>query len=511
MPITSKNNKRIAKNAMMLYIRMLLIMAVSLYTSRIILEVLGVEDFGIYNVVGGVVTMLGFINSSLSGATSRFITFELGRKEEGDLQKIFRCSVTVHYLLAALILLIGETIGLWFVLEKLVIPPERLNAALWVYQCSIVTIAIMIISAPYNALIIAHERMKAFAYISIIETIAKLLIVVALTQITYDKLIIYSILLVLLQIIIRLIYSFYCTRHFSETSARYLWDKQLSRQIFTYASWTMNGNLAVVGYTQGINILLNIFFGPGVNAARGIAVQVQAAVNSCFNNFLLAVRPQIIKSYAQNDLIYMHKLIIASSKYSFFLILLVSLPLLVNTEYILKLWLNQVPAYTVAFTRLMLLACMNYALSQPTSTAIHATGNIYIFQIVEGTLLLTIVPTAYLLLKFAHISAEGVFVTYLLIELLTQFVRVYIVYPRIQLARKAYFSKILFPICKTILPLIILGTYLWKYFKVENFSQLAISCLFCCFLTITAVFFLGMSRSEREIILLKIKRQLKQS
>lgn len=507
MPSAAENNKRIAKNTAMLYIRMLLIMAVTLYTSRIVLEVLGVEDFGIYNVVGGVVTMLGFINSSLSGATSRFITFELGRGKDGDLKKVFRCAVSVHYLLALVILFLGETVGLWFVLEKMVIPPERMTAALWIYQCSIVTIIVSIISAPYNALIIAYERMSAFAYISIVEAIAKLLIVFLLMQIHYDKLIVYALLLVAIQISIRFLYTIYCNRHFPESNARYLWDKDLSRKIFAYAGWTMNGNLAIVGYTQGLNILLNLFFGPVVNAARGIAVQVQYAVQQFFFNFLMAVRPQIIKSYASGNLEYMHKLIIGSSKYSFYLMLLISMPILVNTEYILYLWLGNVPEHTVAFTRLMLFACMNYALSNPTITAIHATGDLKKFQMIEGSMLLSVVPVAYIFLKYADMPAEGVFVVYWCIEILTQFVRILIVYPRIKLKKSVYFFDILYPILKVSVPLSIFG-FLFSDMAYISFISFVGNVCLCLCLTVLSILFIGMTSVERSFIIDKFYRRI---
>ena len=328
----NQNNKRIAKNSLLLYARMLLVMAVTLYTSRVVLRALGVEDYGIYNVVGGVVAMLGFLNGSLTAATSRFLTFELGKGDDGDLNRVFRCSVTVHYLLAVLILLFAETAGLWFVLEKLVIPAERLNAALWAYQCSVFTILVSIVSTPYNALIVAHERMEAFAYISVAEVLLKLGVAFAIIQPVGDKLIVYALLLAFAQFLVRLLYTVYCSRYFPGIRSRLLWDKEISSKIFSFAGWAMNGNLAVMGYTQGLNILLNLFFGPSVNAARGIAVQVQSAVSQFFNNFFIAVIPQIVKSYAQNDLESMHKLIIGSSKYAFFLALLLVVPLMVTTE-----------------------------------------------------------------------------------------------------------------------------------------------------------------------------------
>lgn len=496
-----ENNKRIAKNTLVLYARMMLIMAVTLYTSRIILKVLGIEDFGIYNVVGGIVTILGFLNSSLSGATSRFITFEIGKGKAGDVNRIFRCAVSAHYLFSLLILLLGETIGLWFVLEKMVIPQERMFAALWVYQCSIFTILITIITSPYNALIIAYERMNIFAYISVFESIAKLLIVFFLANIkSYDKLILYAILLLLIQLIIRLFYSIYCLKYFLGINASYLWDKKMFKEIFVYTGWTLNGYLAVIGYTQGLNILLNLFFGPIVNAARGIAVNVESAVNQFFSNFQMAVRPQIIKSYAQGDLKYMHKLILSSSKYSFYLMLLISVPIIIYTDYILYLWLGQVPEHSVIFVRLILLICMNATLKNPTLIAIHATGNIKKFQLIESTLLLTIVPIAYIFLSYTNMPPESVFIVYLVIEIITQFVRVWIVYPCVNLSRKLYLKEVLFPIFQVLILLSIIIYFLMRNNIIDSFFMFCGNVLLCIVSTAVIIYFIGLKKQERNYI-----------
>lgn len=505
---TSGDSKRIAKNTLLLYGRMALTMLVALFTSRVILQALGVTDFGIYNVVGGVVAMMGFLNGSLGGATSRFITYELGLGDRGDARHVFRCAVSIHYLLAALVLVIAETAGLWFVLEKLVIPDSRMTAALWVYQCSVLTVVVTIISSPYNALIIAHERMSAFAYISIIEVFLKLGIVYLLMAVDADRLILYASLLLVVQVSIRFIYSGYCSRHFPETSSRWLWDKRKSREIFSYAGWTLNGNLAVMGFTQGLNILLNLFFGPAVNAARGISVQVQSAVNQFCTNFFTAIRPQVTKSYAQGELSYMHRLIVYGSKYGFFLILLVAVPILVNTEYILHLWLGQLPAHTAAFTRLMLIACMNYALSNPTLMGIHATGDLKKFQLIEGTLLLTVVPVAYAFLKWGHVQPETVFVIYLLIETFTQFVRVWIVYPRIQMPRRLYLSRILFPLAKVCLPLAACAYALYLYLPVQTFPELLVNVTVCLLVTLLFEYTLGLGGNERRLVHEKLKAAL---
>lgn len=287
----------------MLYFRMIFIMAVNLYTSRVILDVLGASDYGTYNVVGGVVSMLSFITASLSSATSRFITFELGKKD-GNTEKMFRCATTIFYILAIVGFVLAETIGLWFVKTKLNIPVGRENAAFWVYHFSIVTFVLSLISVSYNALIIAKEKMNAFAYIAIYDGLARLVILYLIAVIPYDNLIMYAGFLAIVQLSVRIIYTIYCKRTFSESNGKWLWDGNVSRQLFAYSGWTLSGHLAIVGYTQGINILLNIYFGPVVNAARAIATQVQTALAQFYANFQTAIRPQVIKNYAQGNMEY---------------------------------------------------------------------------------------------------------------------------------------------------------------------------------------------------------------
>ena len=318
----STNNRRIAKNTLLLYFRMLLMIGINLYTSRVILQVLGVEDFGINNVVGGVITMLGFLTGSLAGASSRYITYDLGKGDMEIMKKTFGNILSIHLLLAGLVVVIGETIGLWFMTTQLQIPETRETAAFWVYQFSIISFVLSVISVPYNASIIAHEKMSAFAYISIVDAVLKLLIVYLLLVISYDKLIVYAALFCCIQIFDRIVYSIYCRKHFEETRSKLSFDKKLFKEIFAFAGWTMNGSLAVIGYTQGINVLLNIFFGPAVNAARGIAVQVQNVTRQFCTNFQMALNPQLTKSYATGDYAHMHRLLKVSSKFSFYLMLL---------------------------------------------------------------------------------------------------------------------------------------------------------------------------------------------
>lgn len=308
------DNKRLAKNTLLLYLRMLVSLVVSLYTSRVVLNTLGVTDYGINNVVVGVIALLGFVTGSLGGATSCFLTFDLGRDDQEELKKTFGSIMAIYMLLAGFVVLFGETVGLWLVLNKLVIPHDRMFAALWIYQLSIASSVIGVISAPYNSVIIAHEKMGAFAYMSIFDVVMKLLIVYLLVIAPFDKLIFYNVLYFAVGIIDRVIYGVYSSRRFPEVHAKIKLNWKEAKPIFTFAAWVMNGNLAVIGYTQGLNILLNLFFGPAVNAARGIAVQVQSVLSGFTASFQTAVNPQLTKSYAKGDLQRMHELIILSSK-----------------------------------------------------------------------------------------------------------------------------------------------------------------------------------------------------
>ncbi len=499
-----QNNKRIAKNTLLLYIRMLLLMLISLYTSRVILNTLGVVDYGIYNVVGGIIVMFSFLSGSLSAASSRFITYDLGRGDIFMMKKTFGNIVAIHILLAMLILILGETIGLWFVMHKLQIPENRMVAALWVYQFSIFSFVLNIVSIPYNAAIIAHEQMTVFAYISIVDAIVKLLIVYLLVVIPYDKLIMYAFLFFCVQVLDGIVYGVYSIRHFAETKSKIILDKQQFKKILSFSIWTMNGCLAVVGYTQGINILLNIFFGPSVNAARGVAVQVQSVVQNFCNNFQMALNPQITKSYAQNDLKYMQQLLKVSSKFSFFLLYIISLPLMLEAPLVLKWWLGIVPEYTVSFLRLILCATMLVALSRPLVTSVHATGRIRKFQLIEGTMLLCIVPIAYVLLKFWHISPEYVFFIHIMVELLTQYARIKIVLPMISMQIVDYIKDVLFPILKVLVVSLIFPLIVYN-FLIQSIGSFFIVCVVSVLSVLISVYFWGCSISERNYIVEKIK------
>lgn len=476
---------------------------ISLYTSRVVLSTLGIVDYGINNVVGGVITMLGFLTSSLGGASSRYITYNLGKGDMAALKKTFGNILSIHFILAAIVLVIGETVGLWFMSTQLQIPPERETAALWVYQFSIFSSVLAVISVPYNATIIAHEKMSAFAYISIADTILKLLIVYLIVIIPYDKLIIYAILYFCIQAFDRIVYGIYCSRHFEETHTRLRYDGNLFREIFAFAGWTMNGDLAVIGYTQGLNILLNIFFGPAVNAARGIAVQVQGVCQQFCSNFQMALNPQLTKSYAQGNLDYMHSLLVKSSKFSFYILFFIVLPLVFKTEFVLKLWLGIVPEHTATFLRLILIVGLLYTLSNPIIVSVHATGKLKKFQLIEGTMLLTIVPIAYILLKFFGIRPEYVFVVHIAVELCTQYARMRIVLPMINMKLGDYVRSVLKPIAFVVflspwLP------YITNITVHGQWSSFFLVCIMCVLCISGCVYLIGCTVSERMFIKRKL-------
>lgn len=505
MTNTSQNNKRIIKNTLLLYARMLLLMIISLYTSRVVLNTLGVEDYGIYNVVSGFISMMGFLAGSLGAASSRFITYDLGVGNMYVMKKTFGNIVTIHLLLAVIIFILGETVGLWFVLNKLQIPEARMTAALFVYQFSIFSFMLTIVSVPYNATIIAHERMKAFAYITIVDAVLKLFIVYLLVVIPYDKLIIYAILFFCIQVFDRAVYGIYCYRHFEETKTKLSFNKKLFKEIFSFAVWTMNGNLAVVGYTQGINVLLNMFFGPVVNAARGIAVQVQGIVQNFCNNFHMALNPQLTKSYAQNDLGHMQQLLKVSSKFSFFLLFIISLPLMLEAPLVLKWWLGIVPEHTVNFLRLILCSSMLIALSNPLVVSVHATGKIKKFQAIEGTMLLCIVPIAYVLLKFFGIRPEYVFCVHIAVEILTQYARVRIVLPMISMKCIDYLKEVIVPIIKVIVITPILPLIVYHYID-QSVITFFIICSISVICVLGGVYYWGCIKSEKEFVINKIRQ-----
>lgn len=486
---------------------MLLLMAVTLYTSRVVLATLGVEDYGIYNVVGGVVTLFSFLNGTMSGVTQRFITYELGKGNIQKLRNIFKTAQVIHWVIAGLILILAETIGLWFVSTKLIIPENRFIAAFWVFQFSILSTVIMVISIPYNACIIAHEKMSAFALISIIEVFFKLGIIFLLPIISADKLIIYGFLMLIIHLIIRYIYNKYCIRHFDEAKNRGHYDKSIAKKMANFTSWSLFGGFASVGMNQGINILLNIFFGPSVNAARAVVVQVDVAIHSFVQNFQMAMKPQIVKDYASGHLSHMKSLVNASSKFSFYLLLALSLPLFFESSFILGLWLKIVPEYSVPFLEITIIIALINTLATPLMTAANANGNIKKYQICCGTLQLVLIPVSYLALMLFPYPVL-VYWLYFGITVIAQVARVFIVSNLVKISKREYFEGVLFPVFKVLLIAPILPAIL--YFNLnEGFLRLLSITIISAISVLIVMYFFGISIQERKYIIQKLYKKKK--
>jgi len=477
-------------------------MGVSLYTSRIVLNTLGVTDFGIYNVVGGVVAMFSLINGSLSAASQRFITFELGKKTGQRLKETFSITVTIHTLIAIVIFILAETVGLWFLNAKMNIAPERMAAANWVFQCSVLTFLIEIISVPYNASIIAHEHMKAFAYVSIIEVSLKLGVVFLLQYFIFDKLELYAILILMVYVIIRLIYGIYCKIHFPECKYRFYWDRTLFRKIASFAGWNFIGASSSVLMTQGINILLNLFFGVIVNAAQGIAMQVQNAIGSFINNFMTALNPQITKSYAGGDREYMMTLVQQGARFSFYLMFILSLPVLIETESILKLWLKIVPEYAVIFVRLSLIYAISQTLSNTLITAMLATGNIKRYQIIVGGIQLLNFPFSYIVLRIG-LPPQSTLLIAIVISFVCLFARLWLLRGMIGLSAKYYLSKVFGNVMLVATSSVLIPIVVYTHME-SGFIRLFTVCVVSVLSTLIVMYFIGLTAKEKVFIKDKI-------
>lgn len=504
----SDNTKRIAKNTIYLYFRMLLLMVVSFYTSRVILAELGVEDYGIYNVVGGVVSMLGVLNSSLSGANSRFLAAAIGKQDIHELNKVMSCVKFIHWCLAAIVFFLAETIGLWFVYNKLVIPDTRIEAALYCYHLSVITIIISMISIPYNSLIIAREKMNAFAYISIFDALLRLLIVFLLEYQPYDKLIAFGFLTMLIQISIRLIYAIYCGKHFEESKIMPTYSKKFFRKIFNFSSYSLIGNLSCMFYNQGLSILLNMFFGPIVNAARAISQQVQGGCSNLVVNFQMAVQPQITKTWVNKEVKYNHMLITYSSRFSFYLSAIMVFPILYVTEDLLSLWLVTVPEYTIPFVRIALLCALIESFQHEMVAAIHATGEIAKFHIWEGCTLLTVLPASYICLRFLNVNAKDIMWVYFFIQLITQYIRIKIVLPQIGMPFRYYMGIVLIPI---LLPIFFytIPIFLTKFINISSTKELFVFLLLGLFYTCFITYIFGLKKNEKQFVKKQLYRRFR--
>ena len=498
MSANTNNSKRIAKNTIFLYIRMLFSMVVALYTSRVVLNALGVEDYGLYGVVGGIVVFFNVISGSLNAAISRFITFELGKEELERLNKVFCTAVNIQLLMSVLFVVLAEIVGVWFLNNHLNVPEGRLSAAHWVLQSSIISFAVGLLSVPYNSTIIAHERMDAYAYISILSTFLNLGVALVIDYIIFDKLIFYAFAILGINVIMQFIYAFYCRTHFPETRWRLVKDKVLLKEMTSFAGWNFLGASSGVLMGQGVNMLMNVFFGVAVNAARGIAGQVDNAINMLVNNFTVALNPQITKSYASGDLKYMHDLVCKGAKYSFFIMLLPSLPILLETETILQLWLKQVPEMTVVFLRLTILISLNSVLSQTLIASMLANGHIKKYQIVVGGLNMLIFPLSYVAFKLGLPSYASYVINFFIffIELIARLV---LLKEMVSLSISKYLNQVLLRITYVSVLSIPIPIF-FCLFMPSGIIRLLISILLCLICTAISIYYFGLEDLEQKWI-----------
>lgn len=427
----ASENKRIAKNTGFLYLRMLFVMGVTLYTSRVVLQALGVEDYGLYNVIGGIVVMLGFLNGCASSATSRFLTFSLGSKEGGkehyEYRKVFSAAFFIHLAIAFFIVVLAETVGLWYFNNKLVIPEGRYEAAMWVYQISIVNILVSFTQVPYNASIIAHERMNIYAFVGIYEAVSKLLIAYALTVSTVDKLVLFASLVFGITLSISIYYRFYCIKHFGNIcKIQKVRDWNLYKRLLSFSGWDLIGNFGAAARSQGINLILNLFCGPAVNAARGIAYQVEAALYSFISNFLQAVRPVIIKHYASGEIDRTNNLLYMTGKFSFLLFSCFAIPLSIESDNILELWLVNPPGYASIFLKVVLLTGLVTTINNTLQIGAHACGDVKRLNIFGGSRIFLEIPVIYFVLK-ADASPEWALIIILIGTILINAANLYVV------------------------------------------------------------------------------------
>lgn len=481
---------------------MLVLMLVSLYTSRVVLKILGVEDYGIYNVVGGIVVLFTFINNAMISSTQRYLNYEIGRKENSNAEKIFSISVNIHLLISFLILILSETLGLWFLNNTIQYPDSREFAVQVTYQFSILTTCVKIIRAPYNAAIIAYERMSFYAYLSIFEAVLQLSVVFLLEILACDRLIMYGFMLFLVSFIINICYYIFCSKNFSICTYKFISDRSLYKQLLSFSGWSLFGGIANMSATQGLNMLLNIFFGVTVNAAMGIANQVNSAVTNFVHSFQTAFNPQIVKSYAADNRHYFIRLILSTSKYSYLLLYVISLPIYICCPEVLGIWLTEVPDYAVSFCRLMLILALIDSLQGPLWMSVQATGRIRTYQLLISFLILMNLPISYVCLKLGY-SPKSVLIVRCTVNIVTLFVRLWYIKRLFDFPIKEFLSDVL----ARILPVTII-TYMISLIPLSSFSpsgKIAIIFAITIGLNLVLIWVIGLNKKERLFLLQKIQ------
>ena len=502
----AENNRRIAKNTSLLYIRMIVVMCVQLYTSRVILHALGISDYGLYNVIGGLVIMFSSLNMSLGSSTSRFFTVELAKGDKSTLNKVFSTAMTIHVTMALVVLFLAETIGVWFFHEKMVIPPDRITAAMWVFQLSVISSLFTITQVPYNAAIIAHERMGVIAYVGMGEAVSKLLIAYFISYSPIDKLIFYAILIFIVQFTVMMTYRFYSIKHFHETKFRFQKDYNLYKNMLSYSLYDTVGCMSVMAQGQGLNMVLNVFCGTVVNAARAISYQVQAAVSQFANNFMTAVNPQIIKYYTLGQTKDMMLLVRRASIFSFAVLYMIILPVSLEIDYLLELWLGEYPPYTTSFVVVILINELLNAFRRPRITIFHASGHIRLSNIITGGILCLALPLGYILMKLGY-QPTSVFWGMLFTTILSDFSNMFLLKRYINYSMKDFWKNVhlrcfLIVVATGIVPLCIHEAFN------ESILRLLFVSLSSLISTIVVAFYFMMNQMERENIFNFFKKKI---
>lgn len=510
MSTYQSDNKRLAKNTLLLYLRMIVMLVIGLWTSRAILQVLGVTDYGVYTAVGGMVTMLSVLSSSLSSAISRYLTFELGKDDLQKLKRVFSMSLNVQFMIAIVILIIGLSLGMWFLNNGMNIPKDRMDAANWVLVCTLLSFAVGLISVPYSASIVAHERMHVFAYMTILDVTLKLLIVYALYLSPYDKLKSYATLMVAVVVFVQFVYYLYCKKKFQECTYHFSKDLSLLKEMTSFAGWNFLGNSTWVFNNQGVNILINIYFGVTLNAARGIAIQVEGLAMHFVNNFMTALNPQITKSFAAGELSQMHQLVCRGAKFSFFMVLFFAIPLCLETKQILYLWLGQVPDYAVLFVRMTFLSTFCTVLGYTLVTAQLATGKIKKYQIIMAAVCVWVFPLTWIAFK-SGCDAVWAYIIFFVIYFILIFVRIYLVKDLIQMPWKFYLKDVLL-ICVIVLAMSAISPCLIYFLLPETIWRLLLIIVASVISTCVFVYWVGLSQVERDSLnraLVRYKEKIK--
>lgn len=489
--MTSVNSKRIAKNTLFLYFRMLLIMGVSLFTVRIVLNALGVVDYGIYNVVGGIVSFFSFLSGTMASATQRFFSFVIGEGNFEKLKRIFSVNLIVYGAIALIAFILLETIGLWFVNEQLRVPPERFEAAQWIFHFSVLTFITTIFTTPLMAIIIAHEDMQIYAYVSIFEAIMKLGVIFLLIYLPYDKLELYGMLIFIVSIINTLIYIVICVQRYSECQFRkFYWDRELFQEIIGFTGWTLFGQVTTVARNQAVTILLNQVFNPVVVAARAIAVNVASQINVFSNNFNIGLYPPIIKLYAADNRKEMFSLIFNGSKITFFLMWIFALPLFLEMDFVLQIWLKNPPVEAILFARLALVEALINSISLPITTAARAPGKMRLYELTLGSIQIAIFAVSWLILIMGG-AAYSVFVVAIAANLIMFIVRLLIVRSLIGLSLKPFFYQVVFPIVLVMIVSVVSSLACYSVLP-KGLIFKGLSVLLCILSSIVSMYFIGL-------------------